>query len=399
MRKLAALLTLLLLARPAGAQTPAPQPLVQAENAFALSLYGALSQQPGNLFFSPYSVATALGMLYLGARGGTGAQIAQVLHLPPGWSRADYLKATPPPVDTSDDAFQLHAANALWGARGYSFNPAYISQIKASLGANLHPEDFSNPTAASQDINSWVSARTHGKIPDLLSPSDLSTTTRLVLTDAIYFNATWDQPFDPSNTSPQPFYPASGPPTAPLMMNITANFPLAQVQGAQILILPYSGGAAAMIIILPTPPNTLAALAATLTLPELNSWLSNTPSTLVQVTLPKFTSNSTFTLNHALHSLGMSNAFNPAMADFSGIARGGAHGLVLSSVIHQAYISVDESHTEAAAATDATMDMATAPAPLPSVPFTADHPFLYLIRSNITGAILFMGRMAAPSNP
>ncbi len=401
MRNPIALLALSLLVTPAHAQQAAP-PLVQAENAFALDLYGKLRQQPGNLFFSPSSVSSALSMVYVGAKGGTAAEIAQVLHLPPGQSQADFLKAVPPPVTAAQsDAFQLHTANALWGAQGYTFHHAFIASIKTSFGGALYPTDFNNPDAASGKINAWVSGQTQGKIPNLINPEDLTPDTRLVLTNAIYFKAAWNQPFDKSATDQEPFHPAPGQNVNAAMMHMTASFPLTQADGEQILTMPYRGGDAAMVVVLPTRPDGLPSLEATLTPQELTGWLSNSSSTLVDVTFPKFTSSSGFNLNAVLQSLGMENSFNPAKANFTGIASDPAHPLYIGAVIHQAYIGVDESKTEAAAATAVEMLEATAEAPpeITPISFTADHPFLYLIRDNATGAILFMGRVENPSEP
>jgi serpin B len=400
MRKLATLLALSLLAAPAHAQDIAP-PLVQAENAFAIDLYGQLRQQPGNLFFSPSSISTALSMVYVGAKGGTAAEIAQVLHLPPKWSQADFLKAVPQPVTSArSDAFQLHAANALWGAQGYNFHHAYIASIKTNFGGALYPTNFNNPDAAAGKINAWVSDQTQGKIPNLISPGALTPATRLVLTNAIYFKAAWNQPFDKSATDQQAFHLAPGNDTPVRMMHMTSRFPLAQADGAQILTLPYRGDAS-MVIILPTHIDGLAALATSLSTDELNDWSANSPQTLVELSLPKFTSTSNFNLNDVLQKLGMKDSFAPGTADFSGIATDPVHPLYIGAVIHNAYIGVDESKTEAAAATGIIMvATASAPeAPVTPVPFTADHPFLYLIRDNATGAILFMGRVENPSEP
>jgi serpin B len=405
MKKIAAAAALLaLLLRPALA--PAQPPLAQAESAFAIDLYGQLGQQPGNLFFSPYSVSTALGMVFEGAKGATASEIAQVLHLDllgknPAADTAllQAVEQQPLLADAQASGFELHAANAIWGAQNYPFNQAFIANIKTGFGGNLEPVDFSDSAAATGRINNWVADQTQGKIQNLISPGVLTADTRLVLTNAIYFRAHWAEPFDKSGTRQQTFHVAPGKDVTISMMHMTDHFDLATADGVKILTIPYEYNAASMVIILPDSQNGLAAIESGLTPEKLNNWLSASQSTLVQLALPKFTARSTFGLNAVLQKLGMKQAFDRSNADFSGIANLPGRRLFISDVIHQAYIGVDEEQTEAAAATAIIMDEATASEPdlNKPVPFIADHPFIYLIRANQSGAILFMGRETDPS--
>ena len=405
---LAGLLPSLLLARPA----PAAPSLPQAETAFSVALYGKLAAQPGNLFFSPYSIATAIGMVYAGAKGGTATQIAHVLHLDqfapntPGPAlQAAYLRALPQQHllgDTQADGFKFNAANAIWGADSYRFSPSFLAALKTSFGADLTPLDFTAPAAASTRINGWIADQTQNKIQNLISPDMLTPDTRLLLTNAVYFKAAWATQFDPSATDQEPFHLAPGTAVPTAMMNQQDNFYLDTEDGVQVLTLPYRYNDASMVIILPTAQTGLPAIEAGLTADKLSRWVQNSQITLVAVTLPKFTTTSTLGLNSVLSALGMPNAFNPTHANFTGVAGDPARPLYISAVLHQAKVDVDENGTEAAAATAVIMETATASpdeTPPQPVPFLADHPFLYLIRDNQSGNILFMGRITDPTQP
>ncbi|HQT64896.1 MAG: hypothetical protein B7Z75_08485 [Acidocella sp. 20-57-95] len=386
-------------------------PLTQPEIATATDLYGKLRAQPGNLFFSPYSITTAMGMVLAGAKGDTASQIASALHLSAlapagdiaGLQKAFLQDAQAQPVlgGAASGGFTLHAANALWGQTGYKFSPAYISSIKASFGGNLQTVDFTNEAAARARINQWVADATANKIPDLIGPGVLTKDTRLVLTNAVYFNAKWETPFKPENTVKKSFYVTATDDVQTDLMSMTKNFNLTQSPAEKILIMPYLGGDASMVVILPNDPNGLNAVEAGLTAAQVQAWIAGSKPTLVDVALPKFKTTGAFDLNAVLKTLGISKAFDPTAADFSLLANDPEHPLYIGSVIHQAFITVDETATEAAAATAVTMFAATAMAPMEPaiqpVPFIADHPFLYLIMDNSTGQILFMGRETNPA--
>jgi len=404
-KQIAAVALLLGITPAAAAQDfPTPTPLTRAQNAFAAGLYGKLRQQPGNIFFSPYSISTSLGMVYAGAKGGTATEMQKMLHLnllPGADLRAAYLtaeKSQPSFADPQAADLQLHVANALWGAVNYSFNVAYLADIKNNFGGTLQPVDFGDEPATRDRINDWVSNHTTDKIQNLIPLGVLTGSTRLVLTNAIYFKDKWIAPFDKDETRQAPFHLSGGHEIPAQMMNKLGKFPLSAQPGVRILTMPYNDGAS-MEIILPDRNEGLAAIEANLTAAELNAWLQNGPDTRVSLSLPKFKATSEFDLGTVLPSLGMKRAFEPSQADLTGIATDPRHPLYVSDVIHKAFVEVNENGTEAAAATGAVITSAsmTFEFQSPPVPFIADHPFIYVIRSDQTGDILFIGRVTDPT--
>ncbi len=401
----------LLIPSASGKVASPPHRLVQAQNQFALALFQSLRQQAGNLFVSPYSISTSIGMVFAGAKGQAAAQIAKLLHLDllgttgsPNALKARYLNAVLREThDLSHPAagFNLQAANALWGSTNFHFNRAFISTIKTDFAGSLKPIDFTNPAIAANRIDHWVAQRTNNKIEGLIQPGDIRPKTPLILTNAIYFKARWEQPFDYEATYQKPPFRVS--PTKHVtvdMMNQIETFPLAIRHGVKILSLPYKGGAS-MIIILPDNPYGLRAVQARLTTARLNDWLNHSVNTRVFLTLPKFKTSSTTFLQSPLASMGMTRVFNPSQADLAGIAPQTRPRLYIGDMIHKAFIKIDETGTEAAAAT-ATVSVGEAgisdgPPPPNPIPFVADHPFIYLIRDNNSGLILFMGRLANPA--
>ncbi len=405
----------------ASCTAPAPPPrltyvtpaLAIAQNEFAIDLYGQISRQPGNFFFAPYSVSTALGMVYAGAKAGTATEIAKTLHLDNlapadgGDLTATYLKdfaAQPPLGDSEPDGSKFETANALWGARHYKFNASYITSIKSDFGGDLRRVDFANPDAASDKINSWVSVQTHGKIPSIISPMMLSGSTRLVLTNAVYFKAGWQQPFYVDSTQKAPFHVAAGDDVQADTMTMTNELGYAEDDHVQILVLDYRYNDTSMVIVLPKAKDGLPAVEAGLTLSELSTLLDGKQYPLVHVTLPKFSADNSFNLIPALQALGLKQLFDFTRCNLTGIATDPSGPLYVNFVIHKAHLDVDEVGTEAAAVTAIGVAVSAAapmpqlgPPPVP-IPFIADHPFLYLIRDNATGQILFMGRVVNPTN-
>jgi serpin B len=405
-----ALVLLALSGGAARAQMAPVPPIAQAENAFAVDLYGKLRTQPGNLFFSPYSISTALSMVFMGAKGETADQIARVLHLellgaPAGESpallAADFkgqqLFADP----TWPGDFQFDAANALWGAKRYAFNPAFISIVKDKFGGDLKRVNMMHPEATAAQINNWVSAQTQGKIQNLINPPLITPLTRMVLTNAVYFKADWDRPFYEGSTNQQNFTISPSHNVMTPMMHGNGFFMLTQAKGVKILSLPYGYDDASMIIILPDDKAGLAGIEADLTANEVNGWIASGLSVPVILAIPKFETTDKFELSDVLKSLGIKSAFDPTLANLTGIADIPADPLFISLVIHQAHVDVDEKGTEAAAATAiVTISSGGAwegPPPPPPFPFIADHPFIYLIRANKSGEILFMGRVDDPT--
>jgi serpin B len=414
MRKifLAAVLGLATLPSQVRAQIPPQDLLAPAENAFAVDLYGKLSQVPGNVFFSPYSVATALEMVYAGAKGSTADEIADTLHLnllAGSGNRVDsqaaLLSAAAEQQGLTKNptgGFTFQATNALWGDKSYTFKPDFIANIKASFGGDLEPVNFKEPERASAKINKWVAQETQNKIQNLVSPDMLLNDPPMVLTDAVYFNSVWLDKFDPSATKQTKFYVSAGQNVMTEMMNMSVSLALTQADGVKILSIPYGDRLTSMVIILPDDPQGLSAVEASLSVKKLNTWLAESQDVPVILSMPKFQTDSRFDLKKTLTSLGIDTAFNASKADFTGIADDPSRPLYLGDVVHKAYVEVDEQGTEAAAAT-AVVQVASGgfegpqPPPPPPVRFIADHPFIYLIRSAYSGDILFMGRVDDPT--
>ncbi|MFW6107551.1 MAG: serpin family protein [bacterium] len=390
------LLALAVLACPADAAER--NPVVDANNAFALDLYARLcAAQDGDLFFSPFSISTALGMTYAGARGQTAAQMADTLGFAVPAERVhpafrQLLDALAEGAKSGD--YQLRVANALWGQEGYGFLDPFLELTRTHYGAGLRQVDFrADAEAARQVINRWVAERTEERIRELFPPGVLTSLTRLVLANAIYFKGQWARPFDPERTREEPFTLASGRKVAVPMMHQTARFAYAERPGLQVLGLPYEGGDLAMFVLLPAEPDGLAALERGLSGESLGETLGEARRREVVVALPKFRLTSRFGLAATLAAMGMERAFTDR-ADFSGI--NGRRDLFLQAVVHKAFVEVNEEGTEAAAATGVAVGV-TSVAPRPKPVFRADHPFLFLIRHRPTGAVLFLGRLARPA--
>lgn len=381
--------------------------VVAGNTEFALDLYARLRSAPGNVFFSPYSISTALAMTYAGASGKTANQMAHTLHmdLPP-----DKLHPAFAELETDLDAIeekqqvQLAVADSLWPQIGFDFRPDYLALCKQYYGAAIFPVDFVQQTeAARTKINDWVSVRTQRKIPELLKPGMLDASDRLVLVDAIYFRGKWESKFDAAQTEDQPFHVSSKTSLTAPLMHQTSQFDYAEFPGLQVLEMPYSGGDISMIVLLPQNVDGLDDLEKRLTTKNLNRWTQlhqlfrpGLPHRTVQVFFPKFLIRSQFSLAETLSAMGMPNAFDRLKADFSGMD--GRRDLYISRVIHEAYANVDEKGTEAAAATTVVTTYGSAPENPPPIPvFRADHPFLFLIRDNVTGSILFLGRVLDPN--
>ncbi len=368
---------------------------VKGQNAFALDLYARLRDHDGNLFFSPESISAALTMTYAGAHGQTAQQMADTMH---STLSPDQLQAAMGALLADLNAggaghgYQLNIANALWGQQGHAFLPAFLSLLKKDYGAPLQEVNFQGATdKARQDINDWVAHQTKDKIKDLLQPGDLTPDTRLVLTNAVYFKGNWDTQFEKNLTRPGHFQVGQGETVDVPFMHQTNRFKYLDAGTFQALAMPYAGKDLEMVVLLPKGTDGLAGLEKALTPEHLAGWLAKMHTEEVAVTLPRFQTTSRFDLTAMLAAMGMKDAFTTA-ADFSGMD--GKHDLYLSAVIHQAYVSVNEEGTEAAAAT-AGVVRATAARVNPV--FRADHPFLFLVRDTHTGAILFMGRVANPS--
>ena len=381
---------------------PAPQldALVNGNNAFALDLYQSLRASPDNLFYSPFSISLALGMTYGGARGVTEAQMADVLHfdlsqakLHPAFNQLDLaLTQGAEPENENQQPMQLNIANAIWGQEGYPFLPAYLDLLALNYGAGLNLADFTAQAEPTRlEINQWVSDQTEERIQDLLAPGMIDASTRLVLVNAIYFKADWQDQFDANNTHKAPFYLLDGTDVQVEMMSDTQVLPYLRRENYQAVELPYAGGTAAMDIFLPDE-GAFAAFEAALDWPALQGILASLQPVEMHLFMPKFTFSRDFELAQTLAGMGMPDAFCLGAADFSGMT--GSPSLCISNVVHQAFVAVDEEGTEAAAAT--AVVMVESAMLYEGLELTIDRPFIFLIRDLSTGQILFVGRVLNP---
>jgi serpin B len=370
--------------------------VVEGNTAFALDLYQQLRTQPGNLFFSPYSISTALAMTYAGARGNTEAQMAQALHFELGQEELHpafaVLQGRLNAIQASGDV-QLSIANALWPHVDYPLLPAFLSLVEAHYGVALSALDYRDPEAARQRINAWAETQTRGKIRDLIPSGLLNPMTRLVLTNAIYFKSHWARQFDPARTEDAPFIVRPGQRVMIPMMAQKLECGYRQSADLQVVELPYVGRDLSMLILLPKQADGLASLEEQLTSHNLQMWSQQLYRSEVQLFLPRFKIEAAFRLEGALLALGMADAFSMGLADFAGMD--GTDLLFIGAVLHKAFVEVNEEGTEAAAATAVLMMKMSMPMPPPV--FRADHPFLFLIRENKSGSILFLGRVVDPA--
>lgn len=387
--------------------TPSPeiQTVVDGNNALAIDLYRTFQDRPGNLIFSPASIAPALAMTGMGARGKTTEEINTALHFDPA------QKKLSPAFQALNARWRhirrwtritLTVANALWYQSEHPFIPTYLNRLHADFGTQLNPVDFQHsPAAAREAINRWTSEQTHHKINGLAGPEEITSDTRLVLTGAIYFKGKWLTQFKASATKPAPFYVSTNETVTVPMMFQNARFKVThdEAETVQLLELPYAGHDLSMVILLPgrpwdtaDQPTSLADLETKLTAAKLHEWLAALDQVSpreTMVSLPRFTATQSIDLIPKLKSLGMISAFG-GTADFSGMD--GTTNLYLTAVTHQAGIEVNESGTEAVAVTSFGVTRMGIPER-----FTADHPFLFLIRDNASGCILFLGRMTNPN--
>ncbi len=372
--------------------------VVDGNNQFAVDMYLANADTSGNLFFSPFSIDIALSMLYGGAEGETEAQLAAALGVDGEDAWHDNLAAlTADLCGEHHRAYSLYAANATWGQEGVPFLDDFATLMDATYGAPIEEVDFmGDASGAADDINAWVADQTQGYIDPLFEPNDIDAFTRLVLANAIYFEADWATQFDTGDTYDQDFTLADGDTASVPMMHATEDYHLAVVDGARLLEMPYEDDELSMVVVLPDEVDGLPALEAALTAEQLADWTDQLHEAEVIVTLPTFELHHELPLRENLQALGITDAFDVDLADFTGIvdAADMADNYYVSAARHKAYVKVDEEGTVAAAATGiAVSDLSAAPS---ENEFTADHPFLFLIRDMLTDTILFMGRVEDP---
>jgi len=371
--------------------------IVEGNNIFTFDIYAQLKKSDGNLFFSPYSISTALAMTYAGARGNTATQMANVLHFNLGQERlhpafSELMRSLT--AGSKEGNYQINIANALWGQSGYNFYKQFVNITKNYYNAKFKEVDFKNKTEKTRKIiNRWVEKKTNYKIKNLIKRGVLTPLIRLILTNAVYFKGNWLLPFHPSLTRLSSFTLIEGEKVEVPMMNRPAKFNYSEKEMLQILEMPYASEDLSMIILLPKQTDGLKEIENLLTLEKVKSWLSALKKQEVVVFIPKFKITSEFILSKMLKSLGMTDAFSMELADFSGIAPD-AMGLYISEVIHKAFVDVNEEGTEAAAATAVVVKELSFPKE--RAVFRADHPFIFIIRDMRSGSILFLGRIMDP---
>jgi serpin B len=379
--------------------------LVQGNNAFMLDLYQGIKDQAGNLFTSPYSISSALAMTYAGARGATEQQLAEGMHytLPQDQLHAAFNALDRILISRSDvelpeeggDPFQLNTANAIWGQRDFAFEEDFLETLARHYGAGLRLVDFiQQPEASRQTINNWVSQETQQKIQDLIPQGAIDPDTRLVLSNAIYFNAGWLEPFQTDLTGEENFTTLAGEQVSVPMMaqRDPVSYPYFQGEGFQAVELPYVGGEVSMLILLPDS-GRFSSFEGRFSAEKLQEITEGLTPQSIDLRMPRFEFESEFSLAGTLAAMGMPQPFSPT-ADFSGMT--GGKDLFISDVFHKAFVSVDEEGTEAAAATAVVMKLTSLPASDP-LEVTLDRPFVFLIRDRGTGAVLFLGRVVNPS--
>jgi len=391
--------------------------VVAGNTEFAFDLYArlkehlAVKEADGNLFFSPYSISTALAMTYAGARGDTARQMATVLKFPSDTSLSGGLSNTASPweqgrlagafaalekslkASPGRSGYELNVANALWGRKGYAFIQPFLDLNRKSYGAGLKEVDFAGATEqARRTINKWVEKETKDKIKELIRAGDLDPAALLVLTNAIYFKGDWASKFKEESTKNAPFHLSEEKTVEAPMMYQRGGFDYAEDEDSQTVVLPYKGDELSMVVVLPKEVGLLASVESKLCAGNLRSELERVRKREVAVHLPKFKmTTATVDLGDILQNMGMKDAFSLPPADFSGMT--GKKELFISKVLHKAFVEVNEEGTEAAAATAV---VAKAGGPPMSLVFRADHPFIFIIRDNRSGGILFMGRVMHP---
>ncbi len=374
------------------------QTVVKGNSDFGFDLYQELKGEKGNLFFSPYSISTALAMTYAGTRGRTEREMAEVLHFSLGQEslHSSFSKLQSQLNTIQNKGYiKLSIANSLWAQKGYHFLDAFLDLNKKYYGVGLNYVDFATKTdAARKTINLWVEDKTQQKIKELIKSGMLDPLTRLVLCNAIYFKGNWLSRFDEKSTIYTDFYISPDKTIKVSMMNQKSEYKWKDFGGFSVIELPYEGNDLSMVVFLPKEIDGLVEFERNLTNDSVKAWIDDLTGSYkseIFVSLPRFKTTCEFELSKMLSDMGMPSAFIFGNADFSGM--NGKKTLFISKVIHKAFVDVNEEGTEATAAT-AVITLEGISRPLM---FRANHPFVFLIRENQTGSILFIGRIIDPT--
>ncbi len=372
--------------------------VIEANNNFAFDLYSKYKIEEGNIFFSPYSISTALAMIYEGAKGQTAKEIQSVFHFPKDDSvrRSGYANLYNK-INKEDKLYKLSTANALWAELNYTFLDEYFNLIDKYYDGQVTNLDFKKDSENSRiTINNWVEDKTNNKIKDLIPVGAISNMTRLVLTNSVYFKGEWLKQFNENETQDEDFRTSLKNSVKVKMMKKTgkeAKFGYIENDKLQILEMPYSGEDLSMLVLLPKDGD-MKSLENSITSENLSKWKKNISNQRVDIYIPKFKFETKYFMKNTLSEMGMPTAFKGA--DFSGMT--GNKDLYISQVIHQAFVDVSEEGTEATAATAVVMTEKSMGPDMGSIipTFRADHPFIFIIQQKKSGNILFMGRVTNP---
>ncbi|OWA52451.1 Heterochromatin-associated protein MENT [Hypsibius exemplaris] len=375
----------------------------QSNRNFSINLFNAVSEttnSDANIALSPFSADAALSMTYAGAAGTTRSELASVLGLERNSNAISERGQIFKSINSNGQNYALNSANGIFIEQTYEIVSQFRAIVTDAFEANVSSVDFiGHPDQATADINAYVVANTKGKIQELFAPGSLTSDSRLVLVNAIYFKADWQVKFNEADTKLQPFTLSNGQQVQAPLMNVLDSFSYtesAELGGAQVLELSYKDGQTSFVAILPKKEIGLKGLNGLLTASTIQAALGSLSHQKVNVTLPKFEISAEYGLVPALQATGIKAAFTDS-ADFSGISR--KRDLKISKVVQKVFVEVNENGTEAAAATGVQIVLLSLPLnpPPPPVIFRADRPFLYLIRHKATDSLLFIGRVADPT--
>ena len=392
--KAAVVIVFLLAITPAIISSDAVTQTAESNNSFAFSLYSGLSKTEAgkNIFISPYSISTAIAMTYEGAGNTTAAQMRQALRFPEDTAvlRAGNMEILAD-MARKDKGYELSAANSLWPQDGLILLKEFTGNVEKYYGGTAEAVDYVKDRQKAVDkINWWTSKKTNGKISNIVKPTDVNALTRLILVNAIYFKGTWQTGFKAAMTKKSDFYTSENSKKTVDMMNQEGNFRYALDKDTQVIELPYAGKDISMLVALPAGRD-ISKLEAAISYETFKKWTAALRNVKVNVSLPKFLVRCRYSLKQPLIDMGMSQAFDENLADFSGMT--GKKDLYISNVIHASFVEVNEKGTEAAASTAVIMMTKSFEM---NETFKADHPFIFFIYDNKAGNILFMGRISDP---
>lgn len=384
----------------AGPAYPIPGDVTSGNNAFAVDFYKKVADGDGNIFFSPTSMYTAFSILYEGARYDTAAQIRDVFELESdATARLDAMKQTMSSLNRYDPHSTLELANSVWVADWFEPHGSYVDVARGTYRASMEKVDFLD--GGVERINSWADAKTHGKIKEVLTQDAVDEGTAMAILNAIYFKGTWVTQFPVEDTRQSAFWTDDTRNVDTDFMNVEGTFGYVHSDGAKVLSMPYKGDRLSMLVVLPDGRDGIGRLQERLSPELIRGWQQSLADRTVIVSMPKFETRTSYDLMPVLQSLGMTDAFNGTSADLLGILgvqpgeKYEGMNLYVSKAAHDGYVRVNEEGTEAAAVTTILTYTISVPPEPPR--FTADHPFIFMILDDESGAILFMGRVSDPT--